>query len=272
MTEAILVVRALRFGADGVALSEPLELQLHASETLVLLGPNGAGKTTLFRTLLGLQPPLAGEICWQAMPLETLDAPRIARMVAYVPQAPAVAFDFDVQGYVMMGRLGAMAGMRGPSVADQRAVDAAIDRLGLTAMRERPLSRLSGGERQLCAIARALAQDCRAILLDEPAASLDLANQRRVLQLLASLADDGLAIAYSTHDPNHALAAGDRVLLLSPGRAPRIGPVDEIISAQVLSAAFGVALSEAVSADGTSLIGASYPAPGKARRQGTDEA
>jgi len=156
-----------------------------------------------------------------------------------------------------MGRLGALAGMHGPGDADHRAVDAAIDRLGMTAMRDRPLSRLSGGERQLCAIARALAQDCRAILLDEPAASLDLANQARVLRLLGQLAREGMVIAYSTHDPNHALAAGDLVLLLAPGSAPRLGPVEQIVAPQLLSDTFGIALSQAQAADGTPMIGVS---------------
>ncbi|MEK9776413.1 MAG: ABC transporter ATP-binding protein, partial [Quisquiliibacterium sp.] len=104
---------------------------------------------------------------------KAMDARRLARLVAYVPQAPEAAFDFSVQAYVMMGRLGTLTGMRGPDAIDHRAVDQAIDRLGLGPMRERALSRLSGGERQLCAIARALAQDCQAILLDEPEASLD---------------------------------------------------------------------------------------------------
>ena len=257
MSEPMLQAVGLRFGAAGVALAPAFGLTLRAGEVLVLLGPNGAGKTTLFRTLLGLQRPLEGVIRWNGTELDALAAPQMARLVAYVPQAPAAAFDFDVRGYVMMGRLGALTGMRSPGDADHRAVDAAIDRLGMTAMRDRPLSRLSGGERQLCAIARALAQDCRAILLDEPAASLDLANQMRVLSLLGQLAREGMAIAYSTHDPNHALAIGDLVLLLACGREPRLGPADQIIAPQVLSDTFGIALSQAQAADGTRMIGAS---------------
>ncbi|MEK9721523.1 MAG: ABC transporter ATP-binding protein [Quisquiliibacterium sp.] len=260
MSEPMLQVQALCFGAAGVALTPPLDMELQAGQTLVLLGPNGSGKTTLFRTLLGFAPALGGEILWRGTDLKAMDARRLARLVAYVPQAPEAAFDFSVQAYVMMGRLGTLTGMRGPDAIDHRAVDQAIDRLGLGPMRERALSRLSGGERQLCAIARALAQDCQAILLDEPAASLDLANQARVLQLLARLADDGLAIAYSTHDPNHALLAGDRALMLAAGRAPSLGPVEQIVQPQVLSDVFGISLSQALAADGTRLVGPSRPA------------
>jgi iron complex transport system ATP-binding protein len=254
MTDPLLEVEGLRFGPGAVALTGPAGFRVDDGTILVVLGPNGAGKTTLFRTLLGLIPPVSGRVAWRGRPLQQLAPRDLARLVAYVPQSPGTAFDFTVEEYVLLGRLGQLSAVSAPGRRDRDAAAAAIERLGLAAMRTRPLSRMSGGERQLAALARALAQEAAALVLDEPAASLDLANQSRVLDMLATLADGGLAIAYSTHDPNHALRAGTSVLLVSRGGDPRFGRVDAMIQPAELSRAYGTAIEEARTASGRRVV------------------
>ncbi len=259
MTDALLAVEGLQFGPEGVALTGPTTFRVAHGEILAVLGPNGVGKTTLFRTLLGLLPPVAGRVLWGASPVASLAARELSRCVAYVPQSAGAAFDFTVEQYVLLGRLGMHGPMSAPGSEDRAVATDAIERLGLGALRSRRLSQTSGGERQLAALARALAQQAGALILDEPAASLDIANQVRVLDTLAALAGQGLAIVYSTHDPNHALRAGDQALLLTPDDQPRHGAVDALIEPGALSRTYGTPIEQARTGAGGRVLGAARP-------------
>ncbi len=246
----LLRTRGLSFGYDRRALTAPIDLNLHAGEIVVVLGPNGSGKSTLFRTLLGAVAPLAGTVHWGERTLAELGPRELALRVAWVPQQPGAAFEFSVEQYVMLGRLGRLAPGAAPGRADREAVMRAIERLGLAQFRTRSLSRMSGGERQLAAIARALAQQASTLLLDEPTASLDFGNQGRVLDTLRSLAADGLGIAYATHDPNHALRAGTHTLVYLPDGAIAFGSIGDLIEPETLTRVYGVQVESARTADG----------------------
>ncbi len=257
----LLRTRALAFGYDRRALTEPIDLTLHAGEIVVVLGPNGAGKSTLFRTLLGSVAALSGTVFWGGRALAELAPRELAARVAWVPQQPGAAFDFSVEHYVMLGRLGRLAAGAAPGRGDREAVSRAIDRLGLGRFRSRPLSKMSGGERQLAAIARALAQQASTLLLDEPTASLDFGNQGRVLDTLCGLAADGLGIVYATHDPNHALRAGTNALVYLPGGATAFGPVGELIEPDVLTRVYGVQVEVARTAGGRAVFALAAASP-----------
>lgn len=246
-----LQARQLAIGHDRQALGGGIALELRAGCVLALLGPNGSGKTTLMRTLLGLLAPVAGAVELDGQPIAALPARARARALAWVPQQAPGGFDWPVRALVMMGR-SAHAGLLGaPSRADHAAVDAALARLGIAALADRPSSRLSGGELQLALIARALAQQARFVLLDEPTASLDFGNQARVLDEIRRLArDEGLGVLFSTHDPNHALRAADEALLLRAGRALATGPAASVIAADNLQALYGVPVQAARDARG----------------------
>jgi iron complex transport system ATP-binding protein len=235
-----LEARQLGFGYRDRRVGSDVSLSLAAGEVLCLLGPNGSGKTTLFKTLLGLLPPQAGEVLIDGGNLRARARDEVARAVSYVPQAQAVFFPFTVREVVVMGRTAHLGIFSSPSRRDREVAQAALERMRLAHLAEAVYTRISGGERQLTLIARALAQDAQAILMDEPTANLDFGNQVRVLQHIRSLARSGIGVLLSTHDPDHAFLCADRVAMLCEGRLVRHGSPAEVITAESLRQVYGV--------------------------------
>ena len=235
-----LEARALGYGYPGRPVGRGLDLALGAGEVLCVLGPYGGGKTTLFRTLLGLLPAQAGEVRLEGAPLDALPRAEVARRMGYVPQGSAAQFAFTVRETVLMGRTARVGLFAAPGAADRVAADRAIAALGIGPLAERVLNELSGGERQLAMIARALAQGARLLVLDEPTASLDFGNQVRVLREIRRLAGEGYAVMFSTHDPGQAFLAATRVLLLAHGGLFRQGAPEDVITADNLREVYGV--------------------------------
>lgn len=236
----LIAAKGLAIGHRGRVLAQDIALSVAAGEVLAILGPNGAGKTTLFRTALGLIPPLAGSVHLAGSDLRSLSRPQIARAVALVPQTLAAPFAFSVLDVVLMGRTARLGAFARPGAADRAAALAALDRLGIAALADRPLPELSGGQRQLVAIARALAQETPLIVLDEPAASLDWGNRQRLLARLGELAQGGLGLILSTHEPDHAAQLATRVLTLDAAGHVWTGAVDEALHPDRLAALYGL--------------------------------
>lgn len=230
-----LEARSLSFGYHGIAVGEGVDLALGGGEFVCLLGPNGGGKTTLFRTLLGVLPPIAGEVRVADRPLASWSRRERARLLGWVPQAHAGLFAFTVEEVVLMGRTARRGRWAAPSRRDRDVVRASLDRLGIGRLAERVYTQISGGERQLALVARALAQEAGILILDEPTASLDFGNQLRVLAEVRRLRDDGIGILMSTHQPEHALEAADRIALLEQGRIVAQGPPRETATAERLA-------------------------------------
>jgi iron complex transport system ATP-binding protein len=231
---------ALAFGYPGRVIGAGLDLALGEGEVLAVLGPNGSGKTTLFRTLLGLLDAHGGSIAIGGRPLATLGRAEIARTIAYVPQASSAYFDFSVLEMVTMGRTAHLGAFAQPGQRDRALANEALARLGISALAERSIAEVSGGERQLALIARALVTEARAIVLDEPTANLDFGNQARVLAEIGRLRDDGIAVLLCTHDPDHALEIADRALLLREGKVLAQGPTATVLTGENLSALYGL--------------------------------
>jgi iron complex transport system ATP-binding protein len=243
MSAAVLAARRLGFGYRGKPVGRDLDLEVQAGEVLCLLGPNGSGKTTLFKTMLGLLPPQVGEVRLGGRPIATLARDEIARGVAYVPQAHAAHFPFRVADMVVMGRTAHLGPFASPSREDHVKARSALDALGIAELAETEYTRISGGQRQLVLVARALAQDAPAIVMDEPTASLDFGNQVVVLSEVRRLAARGLAVLLSTHDPDHAFSIGHRVALLDEGRLVAHGKPEEVLTPERLRAVYGVSVS-----------------------------
>lgn len=239
----LLESRALAIGYRHRLVGEGIDLTLAAGEALCLLGPNGGGKTTLFRTLLGILPPLAGSV--QVAGRAIADWPRqaLATQLAYVPQSHAGLFAFTVEEVVLMGRTARLPRFATPSARDREMAHACLARLGIEPLAARVYTEISGGERQLALIARALAQEAAILILDEPTANLDFGNQLRVLKEIDALKAQGLSILMSTHQPEHALRVADRIALLKAGRIVAHGG-RELATAATLAQLYGADAAE----------------------------
>ena len=201
---------------------------------LALLGPNGGGKTTLLKTLLGMLKPLAGEASIDDRSLHAYSIRERARRIAYVPQVHAPTFAFTVESVVLMGRTAHGNLFSRPSAKDREVATRSLDQFGIGHLKERPYTMISGGERQLVLLARALAQEPQFIVLDEPTASLDFGNQGKVMREIRALAASGHGVLFTTHDPNHALRAADRAYLLRGGERIAEGKVGEVLTREQL--------------------------------------
>lgn len=244
--------RDLAIGFRDRALGRGLGFALAASEVTCLLGPNGSGKTTLLRTLLGVLPRLDGELRLDGRDLSQFKPRERARRIAYVPQSPSSHFDFRAVEMVEMGRTPSLGLFAATRAADRRAALEAMERLGIARLAERPIARISGGERQLVYIARALATSATHVLMDEPTANLDFGNQALILDEIARLARAGTCVLFTTHHPDHALRIADRALLLRDGTLLAAGPTASILNSGNLSALYGrpVEVAEVASTDG----------------------
>lgn len=238
MTAVLLHAEGLSVGYPGRVVGAGLSLELRGREVLALLGPNGCGKTTLLKTVLGLLPALAGSVRLQGRALADWPLAERARVVAYVPQGQASTFGFTALEMVLMGRTAHLGLIARPGAKDRAIALQALERLGIAHLAQRSVHEVSGGERQLVLIARALAQQPQAVLLDEPTASLDFGNQGLVMRAIRSLAHEGLAVLFTTHDPNQALRCADRALLMREGRVLGEGAVGQVIEAEGLRALY----------------------------------
>lgn len=219
-------------------------------EVFCLLGPNGIGKTTLFKTILGFLPPRGGSMTLGGRDLTLVSPEERARLIGYVPQAHVPPFAFSVFDVVLMGRTAYLGAFGRPGKKDRQAADNSLERLGIGFLRHRVYTELSGGERQMVLIARALTQEPAFLMMDEPTSNLDFGNQARVLQNIRRLAGEGLGIVMTTHFPDHVFQCGSRVALMRPGRPHLVGEVAVIMTAENLQSAYGVPVTIMEAADG----------------------
>jgi iron complex transport system ATP-binding protein len=234
-----LALAGVHVALDARPVLAGLDFELAAGELLLLAGRNGAGKTTLLRTAAGLVRPGTGRVELDGRPLADFSRRELARQIAFVPQDSGVPFPFTAGQLVLLGRTPHLGLLAFESKADVAAAEAALRRLGLEALADRSVLELSGGERQLVQLARALAQDAEVLLLDEPTAHLDLGHRALVLGVLRTLAREGRAVLVVSHD---LAAAGyaNRVALLAEGEILAAGAPSEVIRPDHLRSAFGV--------------------------------
>jgi len=236
-----LRVENLTFGYDaGTRVLHGLNLEIRAGRVTGVFGPNGSGKSTLLRCLNGALRPLNGGVWHQHDRLDTLTPRELAARIAVVPQESPSNVSFPVRDVVMMGRFVRWNFWGQASAADHQAVEASLRRVGALDLANRPFDELSGGERQRVIIARALAQETRILLLDEPASHLDIAHQLEVFRLARALAHEGYTVLMIGHDLLLAPLFTDDAVLLKAGRIVAAGPVATVLNRDNLAAVFGV--------------------------------
>jgi len=236
----MLEARGLTKYYSAIPAVRDVSFRIAAGGVLGILGPNGSGKSTTVSIVTGLLEPSGGAVLYNGIDIRDMPRGQLAREIAYVPQASIPTFDFTAEEIVLMGRTAHMGAFSPPSRHDRDVARAALERLDIGELAPRAITAVSGGERQLVLIARALATEAKSIVMDEPTANLDFGNQARVLAQVSGLRDAGVSILLCTHDPDHAFQVADRVLLLYHGRAITLARTEDALTAENLSALYGV--------------------------------
>jgi iron complex transport system ATP-binding protein len=230
----------VEFGYGGAFRLAPASFDVAEGEVLGLVGPNSSGKTTLLRLLSKVHAPARGEIRFRGTPLGAVGRVALAREVAVVPQEEQLAFSVSVEELALMGRFPRGAGRLFEGPEDLARAREAMALAGVLDLGDHPVDVLAGGERQRALLARALAQEPRVLLLDEPTSHLDLRHQRHLVGLLRRLNQErGMTVVFVSHDLNLAGELADRLLLLSSGRVVRLGVPREVLDEAVLEVAYG---------------------------------
>ena len=235
--------RQLGYSYRDVRVLKDLSFSVCQGDFFVIIGPNGSGKTTLLKCISGILRPQTGSLEILGAPVQTYSRKSLARSIALVPQTAPVDFPFTVTEVVLMGRsphLGILGVEHGK---DLSIAHRAMEFTGVALLAHRKLDQLSGGERQRVMIARAICQDPKIILLDEPTASLDLAHQVRIMDLMERLRHEKkVTILMVSHDINLAALYGNRLMLLKEGQILSLGPPSEVLTFQTLEEAYGCPL------------------------------
>lgn len=247
-----LTVDKLSFAYKKKTVLDEVSLSLDQGQVLCVLGPNGVGKSTLFRCILGFLHSYSGSAALDGDEVRRLTPREMARRIAYIPQFSAPIFQYSVLHTVLMGTTSQISSLGMPDKEQEAAAMASLERLGIAHLKDRTADTLSGGERQLVLIARALAQNSPLLVMDEPTASLDYGNAIRVMEMVASLAEEGYGVILSTHDPDQVLRYGTHALVLGRGKVRSFGTPEEAVREELLSEVYGVPIHIAsLTVDGT---------------------
>ena len=261
LSAPLIEVRDLSCGYGDRTVVQGFSETVCPSEVLCLLGPNGVGKTTLFKTMLGMLPAIGGEVLVRGRAIDSYSPRDLARVVAYVPQAHTPPFAFTAFDVVVMGAA-ASSGLFGtPGAAERDTAAHVLSDLGISKLSDQAYTELSGGQRQMVLIARAVAQGPKVLFMDEPTASLDLGNIARVLAAVNKLAAQGMAVVMTTHSPEHIAQCHARgVLIARDGRMHR-GNAETLLTPELLSEAYGcdIAVGEIAPAAGEEPLVACQP-------------
>lgn len=235
-----LRVEDLHFSYGQREVLKGISFSAEYGEFLSVLGPNGVGKSTLFRCLLGLLHSSSGSVNIDGRDISEMTAVQLARSMAYIPQSHNPVFNFSVLDMVLMGTTSQISRFAVPGKEQIALAEAALERLSIGHLKDRGCGQISGGERQLVLIARAIAQQAKILVMDEPSANLDFGNKLRVMKTVKSLTEDGYTIIQSTHDPDQAYLYSDRILALYDGRILAWGTPQETVSDSLISTLYGV--------------------------------
>ena len=235
-----LIVENISFNYGQNQVLKDLSFELKEGVYCCLLGSNGVGKSTLFRLVLKLNENFSGEIFVDGENIRQKTIKEMARKIAYIPQSHSPIFDYKVKDVVLMSTAGAGNFFSSPKKEDEIKVQEALERLGIGHLAEKTYTRISGGERQLTLIARAMAQGSKMFIMDEPTSNLDYGNQIRILEILRQLAREGYTILQSTHQPDHAFLYADHVIVLEDSQILAEGSPKSVLTKEVIQSIYRI--------------------------------
>jgi iron complex transport system ATP-binding protein len=238
-----LEMKHVTLGYKNKEVLSDVDFELRTGDIMCLLGPNGVGKTTLFKALLGFIKPFSGKITLNGTDISEWSRKEFARMVGYIPQTHNTPFPYKVEDVVLFGRTAHLGLLSSPSYKDRIIAGECMEMLGITRLKDRFFTELSGGERQMVIIARALAQQPHFLVMDEPTSNLDFGNQVKVMQKINELKNSSLGIIMATHSPDHAFVFGSKAMFISKGKTLKCGLADETITEERLHSVYGVDVS-----------------------------
>lgn len=233
-------VKNVSAGYLDTAIVHDVSFTLESGEILCLLGPNGVGKTTLFKSLLGFIPFMKGGLYLDDKLVDHRNRKEMASFIGYVPQAHEPPFPFEVLDVVVMGSISRVDMFTGPTKQQYKEAETILEMLEVDYLKNRVYTEVSGGERQMVLIARALMQNPAFLVMDEPTSSLDFGNQMRVLSHVKALAENGVGIIMTTHFPDHSFWVGDKAAIMSRNRPFFVDTVEKVVTEESLGNAYGI--------------------------------
>lgn len=238
-----LQLQDVGFSYDGRRqIFQGIQFAVETGQVVCILGPNGIGKTTLLQCMAKLQKPNTGVVTIDGKDMETLSAQEVAQVIGYVPQMLQASFDYSVLEYVVTGRAPWLKTFEKPGESEYRTAKEALDKMEILHLAEHPYTRLSGGELQQVSIARAITQEAKLILMDEPTAHLDYGNQLKVLRMIKELTRQGFGVVLTTHNPDQVLLLDAQVAIFDRKSKFHFGPWKETLTDELLSSIYNVPL------------------------------
>lgn len=235
---AVLKGEKLRFNRGKRLILKSMDISLEKSQFIGLIGPNGTGKSTLLRLMAGLMKPNAGTIFFKNQSISEMTALEVAKAITYMPQSTVLDYEFTVSQVVLMGRHPHRKKWQFSQKDDEQQAEKAIKQTGIYHLRDRYITSLSGGERQLVFLAKAIAQQSEVILLDEPTSDLDIYHQVQIAEVIRELVKEGKAVLAAIHDINLATRYCDQLVLMGNGELVARGTPEEVITVQNLMRVF----------------------------------
>ena len=234
----MIQVRDVEFSYGKQEVLKGISFCMEKGEFVCVLGANGCGKTTLLKSILAFLTPQHGQVLLYGKDIHQMDERERARKIAYIPQYHTPPFPFTVRDVVLMGRTPHLSRICRPTEKDCRIADESMERLGIAHYANKSYTALSGGQRQMVVIARALAQQPDLLIMDEPTASLDFGNQYLVLAQVKKLAREGMGVLMVTHNPDHAFYCADRIIAMEDGKILSMGDAGKAINEAVMKAVY----------------------------------
>ena len=238
----MIKISGLTFAYEKTPVLEQIDFTAQKGQLIAVLGKNGAGKSTLFKCILGFLTKYEGTIELDGRDIRALSRKELAKTAAYIPQSEIPIYNYTVFDTVLMGTTGQLSPFESPKEEQKKTAGAAIEMLGISGLAERGINDLSGGERQLALLARAIAQQAKILVMDEPTANLDYGNQHLVMQKINKMVKSGYTVLLSTHNPEHALLYATHVLALKDHRVKACGRADTVITEELIEDLYGMAV------------------------------